>query len=42
MESKDVGGIFGEGGGVSRASQRAKECKNRTLDELVMAETEFQ
>ena len=38
MESNDVGGIF-VGRGMSRASKRAKECQNRSSDELVMAET---
>ena len=38
MESNDVGGIL-VGRGMSRASKRAKERQNRSLDELVMAET---
>ena len=38
MASNDVGGIF-VGRGMSRASKRAKECQNRSSDELVMAET---
>ena len=37
MESNDVGGIS-VGRGMSRASKRAKECQNRSSDELVMAE----
>ena len=41
MESNDVGGIF-MGRGMSRASKRAKERQNRSSDDLVMAETNFQ
>ena len=38
MESKDVGDIFVVRG-LSGASKRAKECQNRSSDELVMGET---
>ena len=41
MESKDVGGIF-VGRRMSRAFQRAKERQNRSSDELVMDETNFE
>ena len=41
MESNCVGGIF-VGRGMSRASKRAKERENRSLDELVMAERTFE
>ena len=40
MESNDVGGIF-VGRGMSRASKRAKERQNRSLDELVMDKTQI-
>ena len=41
MVSNGVGGIF-VGWGMSIDSKRAKECQNRTPDELVMTKTKFQ
>ena len=40
MESNDVGGIF-VGWGMSIASKRAKERRNRSSDELVMDKTKI-
>ena len=40
MESNDDGSIF-VGRGMSRASKRAKERQNRSLDELVMDKTKI-
>ena len=41
MKSNDAGSIF-VGWGMLIASKRAKERQNRSSDELVMAETNFE